>query len=91
MKYMVKFTSQFKKDLKLAKKQNRNIIRLYKIIERLSKNQKLDATFRDHELIGNFKGVRECHIAPDWLLLYEYIKDINVLVLHRLGTHAELF
>ncbi len=71
MKYDVKFTSQFKKDLKLAQKQNKNIDKLYAVIETLAEGNTLDSMFKDHEQTGNFKGTRECHIEPDWLLIYE--------------------
>ena len=91
MKYDVKFTSQFKKDLKLAKKQNKNIDKLYAVIETLAKGNTLDPKFKDHELTGNYKGTRECHIEPDWLLIYEIQNDVLVLMLSRLGTHSELF
>lgn len=91
MKYEVKFTGQFKKDLKLAKKQNRNLEKLFEIIDILAKGEPLDAKYRDHELTGNYKGTRECHIDPDWLLIYEIIDNVLVLMLYRLGTHSELF
>ncbi|MBS6105143.1 MAG: type II toxin-antitoxin system YafQ family toxin [Anaerococcus sp.] len=48
-------------------------------------------SYKDHELIGNYKGVRECHIEPDWLLIYEYINEILVLSLNRLVSHSDLF
>ena len=51
----------------------------------------LDEKYRDHDLSGNYKGTRECHIEPDWLLIYEIREDVLVLMLYRLGTHAELF
>ena len=91
MIYKVKFTSRFKKDLKLAKKQNKDLNKLYKVIDELSMGNKIDAKYKDHELTGKFKGVRECHIEPDWLLMYEYIDDILVLSLNRLGSHSDLF
>ena len=52
---------------------------------------KLDAKYRDHDLTGNYKGTRECHIEPDWLLIYEICGDVLVLMLYRLGSHSELF
>ncbi|MCR5660948.1 MAG: type II toxin-antitoxin system YafQ family toxin [bacterium] len=91
MKYEVKFTGQFKKDLKLAKKQNKNLEKLFEIIDILAHGGKLNAKYRDHELSGNYKGARECHIDPDWLLIYEIIDNVLVLMLYRLGTHSELF
>ena len=91
MKYEVKFTTQFKKDLKLAKKQNKDIEKLFEVVELLANGEKLDFKYKDHDLSGNYKGTRECHIEPDWLLVYEYQNDILVLMLYRLGSHSELF
>lgn len=91
MKYGVKFTNQFKKDLKLSKKQGKNLEKLYEVIEKLANGEQLEAKYRDHELIGNYKGCRECHIEPDWLLVYEVINETLVLMLNRLGSHSELF
>ena len=91
MKYEVKFTSQFKKDLKLAKKQRKNLDKLFEVIGILSNGNPLGAKYHDHELTGNYKGTRECHIEPDWLLIYELRDDVLVLMLYRLGSHSELF
>ena len=86
MKYEVKFTIQFKKDLKLAKKQNKDIEKLFEVVELLANGEKLDFKYKDHDLSGNYKGTRECHIEPDWLLVYEYQNDVLVLMLYRLGS-----
>ena len=91
MKYEVKFTNQFKKDLKLAKKQNKNLDKLFEVVNILADGGILDARYRDHDLSGNYKGARECHIDPDWLLIYEIRDKVLVLMLYRLGTHSELF
>lgn len=91
MKYEVRFTSQFKRDLKLAQKQHRDISVLMTVIEQLANGEALNQKYHDHELSGNYKGLRECHIEPDWLLMYEYINDVLVLMLYRLGSHSELF
>lgn len=91
MKYEIEFTNQFKRDLKLAKKQNKNLDELFAVIEILASGGTLDAKYRDHGLTGNYKGTRECHIEPDWLLIYEIRDDVLVLMLYRLGTHSELF
>lgn len=91
MKYEVRFTTQFKKDLKLAKKQNKDIEKLFEVVELLANGEKLDFKYKDHDLSGNYKGTRECHIEPDWLLVYEYQNDVLVLMLYRLGSHSELF
>ena len=91
MKYEVKFTTQFKKDLKLAKKQGKELDKLFDVVNILADGGALDARFRDHELSGNYKGTRECHIEPDWLLIYEIRNEVLVLMLYRLGTHSDLF
>ena len=70
MKYDIQFTNQFKKDLKLAKKQNKNLDKLFEVIDILANGGTLEAKYRDHDLTGNYKGTRECHIEPDWLLIY---------------------
>ena len=91
MKYAVKYTSQFKRDLKKAKKQGKDIDHLFDVIEQLANGAVLPVTYRDHSLAGNYKGCRECHIAPDWLLIYDYIDDVLILSLTRIGSHADLF
>ena len=91
MKYEIKYTNQFKRDLKLAKKQNKNLDKLFDVIETLASGQSLGLTFRDHELVGKYKGTRECHIELDWLLVYEIREDVLVLMLYRTGSHAVLF
>ncbi len=91
MRYEVKYTNQFKKDLKLAKKQNKDLDKLFDVVNILADGGTLDAKYRDHELSGNYKGTRECHIEPDWLLVYEIRNEVLVLMLYRLGTHSELF
>ena len=91
MKYEVKFTNQFKKDLKLAKKQGKDIERLYAVIEKLADDEPLEQKYRDHDLNGNYKGCPECHVEPDWLLVYEVMDDVLVLMLYRVGSHSTLF
>ena len=91
MKYEVKFTNQFKKDLKLAKKQNKDLDKLFKVVSILADGGTLDAKYRDHDLSGNYRGTRECHIESDRLLVYEIRGDVLVLMLYRLGSHSELF
>ena len=89
MKYDIQFTNQFKKDLKLAKKQNKNLDKLFEVIDILANGGTLDAKYRDCDLTGNYKGTRECHIEPDWLLIYEICGDVLVLMLYRLGSHSQ--
>ena len=91
MKYDIQFTSQFKKDLKLAKKQNKNLDKLFDVIETLAFGKVLEAKYKDHELSGNYKGTRECHVEPDWLLVYSIQDDLLVLMLYRIASHSELF
>ena len=91
MKYSIKFTNQFKRDLKLAKKQSKDIDKLFEIIEILADGNQLPAKYRDHELTGNYKDTRECHIEPDWLLIYRVEDDRLIIVATETGTHADLF
>lgn len=91
MKYEVKFTTRFKKDVKLAEKQGKNLNKLYEIVEKLANCEKLDDKYRDHDLTGSYEGCRECHIEPDLLLIYERFDNVLVLVLNRTGSHSELF
>ena len=85
------FTTQFRRDVKRIKKQGRDIARLYAVLELLQAEEKLPFSYRDHPLAGNYFGLRECHVAPDWLLIYEIREDEMVLAASRTGSHAELF
>lgn len=87
----IRYHSTFKKDYKRIVKRGYNINLLNDIIQKLAKGEKLAEKNRDHQLIGNYAGCRECHISPDWLLIYEIKKDELILVLTRTGTHSELF
>ena len=91
MKYKIKYTKKFKKDLRQAKKQGKDIEKLFEIIEKIAKDEALDERYRDYSLTGNYKGVRECHIEPDFLLIYEKIDEVLVLSLVRTGSHSDLF
>ncbi len=91
MKYEVKYTNQFKKDLKLAKKQGKQLDKLFEIVTVLASGRELSDEYSDHSLKGKYLGTRECHIEPDWLLIYELIEDTLVLSLQRLGSHSDLF
>ena len=86
---LIRRTSKFKSDYKRAKKQNRDIRKLEEIIISLSNKESLDNKYKDHPLSGKLKKYRDCHIEPDWILMYG-ITDY-VLNLIRLGSHAELF
>lgn len=91
MKYEVKPTKQFQKDLKRIDRRGYDINRLTTVIKLLAAGEPLPAKNRDHALTGNFVGCRECHIMPDWLLIYEYSQSALILYLTRTGSHADLF
>ena len=91
MKFDVKFTSHFKKDYRLVQRRGLDMASLDKVIEMLAEGQALPDDYHDHLLIGNYKGCRECHITPDWLLIYKLFEDVLVLELTRTGTHSDLF
>lgn len=90
-KYDIVWSSQFKKDYKRSIKRNLDINLLDDIIRKLSYGETLPEENRDHPLSGNWTGFRECHIQPDWLLIYRFDDDVLVLTLTRTGTHSDLF
>ena len=90
-KYQVKFTTQFKKDYTLAIKRGLQASLLDAVITDLANGVPLPERNRDHALGGNWVGHRECHILPDWLLIYRIDGDVLVLTLTRTGTHSDLF
>ena len=85
------YTSQFKKDYKLAQKRHVDIDELFKVISMLQKQESLPEEKRDHSLVGNYKGYRECHVRPDLLLIYTIKKKELELLLFRIGTHSDLY
>lgn len=87
----VKLTSKFKKDYKLLKKRRMDIGLLKEIVEKLANQQPLEEKYRDHELTGKYKGFRECHVQPDWLLIYLLEERNLTLTLTRTGSHSGLF
>ena len=90
-KYIVKPTTQFKKDFKLAMKRSMKIELLEEVIAMLAMGETLPDKHKDHALTGNWVGHRECHILPDWLLIYRIEDEVLVLTLARTGTHSDLF
>lgn len=90
-KYIVKLTTQFKKDFKLAMKRSMKIELLEEVIAMLAMGETLPDKHKDHALTGNWVGHRECHIHPDWLLIYRIEDEVLVLTLARTGTHSDLF
>lgn len=89
--YQLEFVHQFKKDLKLAKKRGLKMELLDEVVTLLVCKGKLPANFKPHILKGNYKGLWECHIQPDWLLVWEQNETIKLIKLYRTGTHSDLF
>jgi mRNA interferase YafQ len=89
--YKVVFDNSFKKDLRLMIKRGYNTTLLDEVILRLSNGEELPKKYKDHALTGNYEGYRECHIRPDWLLIYQYINDELILHCVRTGSHSDLF
>lgn len=89
----LEFTSQFKRDYKLAVKRGCNPAKLEEVVTLLQAEKPLPERFRDHDLTNsrNYKDMRECHIEPDWLLVYKVYRDILILKLIRTGRHSDLF
>ncbi|MCG8637248.1 MAG: type II toxin-antitoxin system YafQ family toxin [Desulfobacterales bacterium] len=83
------YTTQFKKDYKRVKKQKKDLAKLRVVVETLAEKQALPPKYKDHQLAGNWKGHRDCHIEPDWILIYKITG--NNLTLERTGSHSELF
>ncbi|CBW54495.1 Hypothetical protein MLC_7650 [Mycoplasma mycoides subsp. capri LC str. 95010] len=90
IRYTILTTTKFIKDLKLAKKQNKDLEKLDIIINKLKNDEILDKKYKDHQLTGKYEGYRECHIEPDWLLIYKKEKKDLLLVLFRLGSHSKI-
>ena len=91
MKYTIRPTSRFQKDLKRVAKRGYNTDLLTAVIKKLANGEPLAQKHRDHALTGDYAGCRECHITPDWLLIYEISNDTLLLYLTRTGTHSDLF
>ena len=93
MKYTVDFTNKFKKQRKKMKKQGKELNKLHEVIEKLANGIELEEKFKDHNLTNykKHKNARECHIEPDWLLIYEIRDKDLILLLLETGSHSELF
>ncbi len=89
--YKIATTSKFKKQYKKVLKRGCDPQKLQNIVERLAKGEKLPPKNKDHALIGDWIGHRECHIEPDWLLIYYIDNNVLVLTLTATGTHSDLF
>lgn len=92
MLYEVDYTSKFKKQHKKLKKQGKDLTKLYEVIRMLANKEQLEPKYKDHQLINDktYKDCRECHITPDWLLIYKYEDENLVLVLFATGSHSEI-
>jgi mRNA interferase YafQ len=85
----IRQTGQFKRDVKRMKKRGKDFTVFREVIKRIAASETLELRFRDHPLFGEYQGSRECHVEPDWLLIYE--RTETELILIRTGTHADLF
>lgn len=90
-KYEVQFSKRFKKSYKRAIKRGKDLSKLEKVVELLADGVPLPEQYRNHNLIGDYEGFKECHIEPDWLLIYRYLNNILVLELFDTGSHSDLF
>lgn len=84
-------STQFRKDYKRIKKRGYDMSLLETVLDTLCAEKPLEPRYRDHALTGNYTGFRECHIQPDWLLIYAVDRDALILVASRTGTHSDLF
>lgn len=91
MKYNIRPTTKFQKDLKRVQRRGYDISLLTEIIKKLADGEPLPERNKDHFLSGDYIGCRECHITPDWLLIYEISDNALILYLTRTGTHSDLF
>ncbi len=91
MSYKVIPTGRFQKDLKRAERRGLKLSLLSDVIKILASGETLPPKYKDHPLTGNYEGCRECHIQPDWLLIYEIVETDIILYLTRTGTHSDLF
>lgn len=89
--YEIEVTNRFLRDLKLARKRNLDENKLNNIVKLLANGEPLPEKNRDHSLVGDYKGCRECHITPDWLLIYSIEDVLKIITLIRTGTHSDLF
>ena len=87
----VRYSRQFKKDFKLIQKRGYDTKLLEEVLYLLANGKSLPAQYCDYNLVGNYKCFRECHIQPDWLLIYKIEKDTLILTLTRTGSHSDLF
>ena len=91
MSYRVQWTNRFKKDYKLCESRGLDMSLIDDVISLLAENGSLPAEYKEHNLTGDWKGFRECHIRPDWLMIYAIRNEVLTLTLARTGSHSDLF
>ena len=89
MRYQIRRSTQFKRDVKRAIKRGKDIEQLFFVVQELAEGRRLAGHYQDHPLKGQYKDKRDCHLDPDWILIYTVLN--NELVLYRTGSHADLF
>jgi mRNA interferase YafQ len=87
----VEYTTQFKRDLKLANKRKKDMAILQQVMKKIEREEILSPRFKDHPLTGNWKSHRELHVEPNWLLIYKLIPEEKIVIFVRTGTHSDLF
>jgi mRNA interferase YafQ len=87
----IKFTNKMKRDVKLMRKRGKDMNKLTRTLELLTRQEPMPEQYSDHQLTGNLKDFRECHIEPDWLLIYQICEDTLILSASGTGTHSDLF
>lgn len=89
--YKIYYTNRMKKDVKLMKRRGKDLDKLVNVLSLLANGNSLPVQYKDHALTGNLQGFRECHIEPDWLLMYQIHEDTLILSATATGSHADLF
>ena len=89
--YNLRFTNKIQRNIKLMKKRGKDLDKLTVVLKLLQNDEELPSKYKDHALTGNYIGCRECHIEPDWLLVYEIINEELIILLLTTGSHSDLF
>ena len=89
--YNLRFTNKIQRNIKLMKKRGKDLDKLTVVLKLLQNGEELPSKYKDHALTGNYLGCRECHIEPDWLLVYEIINEELIILLLTTGSHSDLF
>lgn len=89
--YQIAESSRFKRDFKRVQKRGKSLSKLRRVVAMLQQGTPLPSRYRDHKLTGNYQDRRECHIEPDWLLIYKVYEEEKYIVFERTGSHADLF